>query len=149
MAPRIPKNSAASVRQRLLNASRATGEPFDLLLTRYGVERLLFRLGCSPWNSEFVLKGAVLFATWHEIPMRPTRDVDLLGFGSPDVERLADIFRSICTESVIDDGLIFDSGRRVASGSVRSTEPTTARGPMRYTDLSQVERTSDLLVTRL
>ena len=120
MAPRIPKNNAASVRQRLLNASRATGEPFDLLLTRYGVERLLFRLGCSPWNSEFVLKGAVLFATWHEIPMRPTRDLDLLGFGSPDVERLADIFRSICTESVIDDGLIFEP-ESVSAAPIRET----------------------------
>ncbi len=50
----------------------------------------------------------MLFAIWHEIPMRPTRDVDLLGFGSPEVERLADISRSICVESVIDDGLTFD-----------------------------------------
>ena len=108
MAPRNPKDTAASVRQRLLNASRATGEQFDLLLTRYGAERLLFRLGRSPWSREFVLKGAMLFAAWHGIPMRPTRDVDLLGFGSPEAERLADIFRSICTEPVVDDGLTFD-----------------------------------------
>ena len=94
MVPPKPKNTAASVRQRLLNAFRATGEPFDLLLTRYGVERLLFRLGRSRWSGQFVLKGAMLFATWHEIPMRPTRDVDLLGFGSPEADRLADIFRS-------------------------------------------------------
>ena len=120
MAPRNPKDTAASVRQRLLNASRATGEPFDLLLTRYGVERLLFRLGCSRWSSEFVLKGAMLFATWHEIPMRPTRDVDLLGFGSPEVERLADIFRSICTESVIDDGVTFDP-ESVSAAPIRET----------------------------
>jgi hypothetical protein len=76
MVPRNPKDTAASVRQRLLNASRSTGEPFDLLLTRYGAERLLFRLGRSPWSREFVLKGAMLFATWHEVPMRPTRDVE-------------------------------------------------------------------------
>jgi len=52
----------------------------------------------------------MLLATWHDIPMRPTRDVDLLGFGPPEVERLADIFRSTCTESVVDDGLTFDPG---------------------------------------
>ena len=120
MVPRDPKDIAASVRQRLLNASRATGEPFDLLLTRYGVERLLFRLGCSRWSREFVLKGAMLFATWHEIPMRPTRDLDLLGFGSPDVERLADIFRSICTEPVIDDGITFDPAS-VNAAPIRET----------------------------
>jgi len=120
MVPRNPKDTAASVRQRLLNASRATGEPFDLLLTRYGVERLLFRLGCSRWSPEFVLEGAVPFAIWHEIPMRPTRDVDLLGLGSPEVERLADIFRSICTESVIEDGLSFDA-ESVSAAQIRET----------------------------
>lgn len=120
MVPRNPKDTAASVRQRLLNASRATGEPFDVLLTRYGVERLLFRLDCSRWSHEFVLKGAMLFAIWHEIPMRPTRDVDLLGFGSPEVERLADIFRSICTQPVVEDGLTFDPGS-VNADPIRET----------------------------
>lgn len=109
MAPRDVKNVAASVRQRLLNAARATGEPFDLILTRYGIERLLFRLSRSKWRSEFVLKGAMLFATWHEIPMRPTRDVDLHGFGHSDTARLADVFRSICEQPVeADDGIVFD-----------------------------------------
>ena len=84
MAPREAKNVAASVRQRLLNAARTSGEPFDLILTRYGIERLLYRLSRSSWRREFLLKGAMLFATWHEIPLRPTRDVDLLGFGAPD-----------------------------------------------------------------
>ena len=113
--PRNPKNTAASVRQRLLNASRATGEPFDLLLTRYGIERLLFRLGRSQWSREFVLKGAMLFVIWTEIPMRPTRDLDLLGFGPPDAERLADIFRSLCTEPVVVDGMTFDPGSITAN----------------------------------
>ncbi len=62
----------------------------------------------------------MLFATWHEIPMRPTRDVDLLGFGSPEVERLADVFRSICTESVTDDGLTFDP-ESVRAAPIRET----------------------------
>ena len=37
------KNTAASVKQRLLNLSRHSGEDFQLLLTRYAVERLLSR----------------------------------------------------------------------------------------------------------
>ena len=120
MVPRNPKNTAASVRRRLLNVSRATGEPFDLLLTRYGIERLLFRLGCSRWSHEFVLKGAMLFAIWHEIPMRPTRDLDLLGFGAPEVDRLADSFRSLCTEPVVDDGMTFDP-ESVNAAPIRAT----------------------------
>ncbi|MGY8738942.1 MAG: nucleotidyl transferase AbiEii/AbiGii toxin family protein [bacterium] len=118
MVSKNAKNTAASVRQRLLNASRATREPFDLILTRYAIERLLFRLGCSQWGRDFVLKGATLFVLWHAIPTRPTRDLDLLGFGSPDANRLADIFRSVCAEPVVDDGVTFDA-RSVAAGPIR------------------------------
>jgi hypothetical protein len=54
---RSPRNVAASVRQRLLNRSRETGEDFNLILTQYAVERLLFRLSWSQYRSAFVLKG--------------------------------------------------------------------------------------------
>jgi hypothetical protein len=56
---------AHSVRQRLLNLSRETTEPFDLILTRYALERLLYRISRSKWKSDFLLKGAMLFSTWH------------------------------------------------------------------------------------
>ncbi len=101
------KNVAASVRQRLLNLSRASGEDFQLLLTRYGVERLLFRLGESEYAPGFVLKGAMLFALWTGHLHRPTRDLDLLGFGDPDAARLAAVFRSLCNASAPGDGLAF------------------------------------------
>ena len=74
------KNVGASVRQRLINLSRETGQNLELLLTRYAIERLLYRLGQSLHRDRFVLKGAVLVTTWFENPHRPTRDVDLLGF---------------------------------------------------------------------
>jgi hypothetical protein len=80
------KNVAASARQRLLNLSRKTGEDLQLLLTRYAVERLLYRLGESPHADRFVLKGALLFALWTGEIHRPTRDVDLLGFGEGEGE---------------------------------------------------------------
>ena len=41
------RNIAASVRARLLNLSKASGQNFDLVLTRFALERLLYRLGQS------------------------------------------------------------------------------------------------------
>ncbi|MCA9266434.1 MAG: hypothetical protein KDA60_21390, partial [Planctomycetales bacterium] len=61
MTSRQPRNMAASVRQRLMNLSRDRGEEFQLVLTRYGLERLLYRLAHSPHAEQFVLKGAALF----------------------------------------------------------------------------------------
>ena len=55
------RNPAASVRARLLNKARADGMDFQLLLTRYGLERLLYRLSISPERDNFLLKGALLF----------------------------------------------------------------------------------------
>lgn len=101
------KNVAHSVRQRLLNMSRSTGEDFQLLLTRYAVERLLYRLGESEHASGFVLKGAMLFALWTGHLHRPTRDLDLLGFGDPSADRLGNIFRELCRAAVPEDGLEF------------------------------------------
>jgi hypothetical protein len=39
-----PRNLAASVANRLLQRARHTGEEHQLLLTRYGLERLMYRL---------------------------------------------------------------------------------------------------------
>jgi|GEM_PF-2875605 len=47
------RNPAASVRARLLNKARADGVDFQLLLTRYGLERLLCRLSVSPERDNF------------------------------------------------------------------------------------------------
>ena len=74
-------NPASSVRARLLNKARADGVDFQLLLTRYGLERLLYRLSVSRERDNFLLKGALLFDLWYDVPLRPTRDIDLLGFG--------------------------------------------------------------------
>ena len=68
-----PKNIAASVKARLQNVAGKRGEDFNLLLLRYGIERLLFRLSQSPYADRFLLKGAMLFAIWDEKTHRPTR----------------------------------------------------------------------------
>lgn len=101
------KNVAASVRQKLLNQSRERGENFQLLLTRYALERFLYRLSRSPYRDRFVLKGALLFALWEGDLHRVTRDVDLLGFGSSTLPKLIGIFHEICDTDVEDDGILF------------------------------------------
>jgi predicted nucleotidyltransferase component of viral defense system len=105
--PDRPRNIGASVRQRLLNLAHARGQPMELLLTRYALERLLHRLSLSPHRERFVLKGAMLLATWFDEPHRATRDVDLLGFGDPAQEALLSTFREVMAIEV-DDGVSFD-----------------------------------------
>ena len=79
----------------------------ELLLTRYALERLLHRLSLSPHRERFVLKGAMLLATWFDEPHRATRDVDLLGFGDAAEDALLATFREIMAVEV-DDGVNFD-----------------------------------------
>jgi hypothetical protein len=76
-------NSPASIRARLLNVSKQSGEDFQAILTRYAIERFLYRLGASEQRESFILKGAMLFVAWQGNLHRPTKDLDLLGFGSP------------------------------------------------------------------
>ncbi len=104
-----PKNIAQSIHQRLLNIRDQTGEPFNHLLMRYGLERLLYRLQISGHGNTFVLKGAMLLSLWQDVPKRPTRDIDLLGLGDLTHERLRSIFTDACNTAVIDDGLRFDA----------------------------------------
>jgi hypothetical protein len=81
MTGKLPTDIAASVRQKLLNYSRERKEDFNLVLTRYAQERLLYRLSKSEYADDFVLKGGLMFLVWEDNPYRPTRDIDLLGYG--------------------------------------------------------------------
>jgi predicted nucleotidyltransferase component of viral defense system len=101
------RNIAASVRQQLLNIANSTGEDFGLVLTRYTLERLLYRLSESKYKDQFILKGAMLFQAWANAPHRPTRDLDLLGRGDPTLEHCEEVFRGLCRIPVEEDGLIF------------------------------------------
>jgi hypothetical protein len=103
-----PRDIGASVRARLLNLSRERVQPFDLLLTRYALERLLYRLSVSAHRDRFVLKGALLVTTWFDNPHRPTRDLDLLGFGESSAESILSAFRDICRIEQ-NDGVTFDA----------------------------------------
>jgi hypothetical protein len=102
------KNMGASVRARLLNLAKERNQPNELLLTRYALERLLYRLSKSKHRERFVLKGAMLMTTWFEEPFRPTRDLDLLGLGDADPQGMLGIFREICALEM-NDGAVFDT----------------------------------------
>ncbi len=109
MSKEKPRNLAASVRQRLMNLARAQNEDFQLVLTRYALERLLYRLSQSEHRDVFVLKGAMLFQLWGNQPHRPTRDLDLLGHGENAIPRFERIFREVCKLAVEEDGLVFSA----------------------------------------
>jgi len=95
------------MRARLLNLARQTGQPFDVLLTRFVHERLLYRLSRSPHADRFVLKGAMLLATWLPETARGTRDLDLLGLGDPSEQGILGVFREVLA-IMVDDGVDFD-----------------------------------------
>jgi len=102
------RNIGASIRARLLDRARAESADFQILLTRYALERLLYRLSLSAHRDRFILKGAMLLTTWVADRFRSTRDLDLLGYGENSPERIADAFREICAQPVDDDGVVFD-----------------------------------------
>jgi len=118
-------NLGESIRQRLKNYAKQHNESFNLILVRFGLERLLYRLTTTTAADEFILKGGSLFYCWTKKLHRPTRDIDLLGKGEPSPERFRGIFlRAIETKN--DDGLVFDSA---------SLEITTMKDEQEYRGL--------------
>ena len=72
----MKKDWAASVRTRLLAIAKSQGVDFNQILVRFALERFLYRLGQSADGHRFLLKGALLFTLWYDMPHRSTRDVD-------------------------------------------------------------------------
>lgn len=109
--------AAASVRDRLLNVAKAQGVDFNQVLVRFALERILYRLSRSEHADHFLLKGALLFTLWYDMPHRATRDADLLGFGASDLESVVKTFRDIAG-IMVDDGIVFDPAS-VAAEEIR------------------------------
>ena len=107
MTSKKPINIAASIRSRLLNLSKERGEDYNYLLILYLGERLLYRLSKSPYQQQFILKGATLFKVWNGEPHRATRDLDFLSFGNNEVEHIEKVFQEICLIECEEDGIIF------------------------------------------
>lgn len=100
------RNLGASIRNRLLTKARAEKLDFNLLLTRYTLERMLYRLSISEHRDQFLLKGALLFDLWFDVPHRPTHDADFLGFGSAETPHIETLFQEVC-QIEADDGIVF------------------------------------------
>jgi predicted nucleotidyltransferase component of viral defense system len=103
----MSKDIGASVRARLLALAKTENSNFDQVLVRYALERILYRIGQSQYADRYILKGALLFNLWYDMPFRATRDADLLGFGASDLESIRKIFAEIAGIAV-DDGICFD-----------------------------------------
>ena len=108
MTDKILTNPAASIRARLLAHAKLHGDDFQRVLTRYAIERLLFRLSQTDAVDRYMLKGAMLFVTWPKHVHRPTGDLDLLGHGDPDPAALLALFTRICQVELVEDGVVFD-----------------------------------------
>ncbi len=86
-------------------------------MEQYATGRFLYRLSESQYRERFVLKGAQLFRIWEAEKHRPTRDLDLLGYGEATEEAIQSIFTKL-TQMDIDpvDGLEWG---KVAVASIR------------------------------
>lgn len=111
-----PTSMAASVRQRLLNLARSEGRDFQTVLVAFGPERLIWRLSVSAYRDQFFLKGGMPVTLWTSDPGRFTRDVDFLGFGAPDDERIKSVFADILKIEA-PDGLQFETEATAVSNS--------------------------------
>ena len=98
---------AAELRKQLVRLGKSRQEDFQVTLSRYGVERLLYRLSTSRHADEFILKGAMLVGTWTAVPHRATRDVDFLGIGENTPARLIAVFRELAVADGGDDAIEF------------------------------------------
>ncbi|ARB92136.1 TPA: nucleotidyl transferase AbiEii/AbiGii toxin family protein [Legionella pneumophila] len=103
-----PKNSAASIRQRLLNHSKTYQKPFNEILQYYAMERFLYRLSLSQHKNKFILKGALMLRVWNAPESRPTMDIDMLGKTSNDEINIVQQMKEILSVNVPEDGLAFD-----------------------------------------
>src|SRR5699024_4167191 len=129
------RNVGASVRARLFNKARAEKRDFSLVLTRYALERLLYRLSISEHADHFLLKGALLFDLWFDVPLRSTRDIDLLGFGLAEESYMVAAFEYLCLLEV-DEVIQFD----ITSIQAPETSKELNYAGIRVTLLGQVDR---------
>ena len=104
-----PQNVSASVRQRLLNRSKADKRSFNELLQYYAMERFLYRLSLSDHAQHYILKGALMLRAWKSPEFRPTMDIDMLGKTGNEEENITAQIRDILAVEIEPDGLTFDS----------------------------------------
>ena len=102
------KNISDSVKQRPLNLARERNVLFEELYKLYTMERFLYRISKSKYRKQLILKGALMLPVWDAPQSRPTKDIDLLGRISNDLDTISEMIKDICDVEVEPDGLVFD-----------------------------------------
>ena len=101
-------NSGKSVKERLLNLSKAEHYNPQMMISRYMQERLLYRLSISNYRERFILKGGALLYAHDRFEARPTLDIDFMATRiNNDKENIKKIFAEICAIPYEQDGVIF------------------------------------------
>lgn len=108
MTQRALSNIPASVRARLLNEAKASGDSFDQVLQYFAIERFLYRLSRSDWSERLIVKGAIMLRAWGTPLGRPTRDIDFLGKVDNSLEAVSRVVRECLEVEYLDDGIVFD-----------------------------------------
>lgn len=105
---KVIKNKGKSIRDRLLILSREASYDYNLMLTRYVQERMLYRLSQSKYKNQFLLKGGALLYAYNQLKSRPTVDIDFLARNlNNDKENIKSVFKEILAIQA-DDALTFD-----------------------------------------
>ena len=103
-------NNSKSIRAKLLFISKIENISFQLMLIRYFLERLLYRISLSEYKNTFCLKGGVLLYLFEERKSRPTMDIDFLATNTEnEPKNLKAIFSNICKINYDVDAVTFDN----------------------------------------
>ena len=103
-------NSGKSVRERLLNLSRAEHYNPQMMISRYMQERLLYRLSVSNYRERLILKGGALLYAHDRFEARPTLDIDFMATHiNNDNENIKRIIKEICNVDAVVDGVSYDA----------------------------------------
>lgn len=106
---KIYTNSGRSVKERLLNLSKAEHYNPQMMISRYMQERLLYRLSISNYRERFILKGGALLYAHDHFEARPTLDIDFMATSiNNDKENIKRIIKEICNVDCTVDGTSYD-----------------------------------------
>jgi hypothetical protein len=130
----MTQNTAASIKSRLADLAKADGQYRDMqrLMTRYVIERFMWRIGQSVYVDRFTLKGAMAFTYYNANSSRTTKDADFLMRGDYSAASLRDVLSEIARINA-DDGVIFsaDAVTVISAGQERAYPGYSAKVPAR------------------
>lgn len=110
----INRAIAQSIKDRLMRRVHEDRLNFNQVFTLFALERLLYRVGASPYARQFILKGGLMMRASGAPIARPTRDADLEGFIDSNPQAIAMVFREIARILCPEDGMAFDPDRVIA-----------------------------------